>query len=148
MVSPEVLRRYPYFAGIGEATLKAIAMIAEEESVAAGTQLFSEGDKVAALSVIVRGEIDIQYLLGNGELRTVDTLMDGELLCWSALVEPFRCTATAKAVKKTELVSIAADKLRELCDNDPLLGYKLGLRVAKLLAHRLESTRLQLASLS
>ena len=148
MVSPEVLRRYPYFAGIGEATLKAIAMIAEEESVAAGTQLFSEGDKVAALSVIVRGEIDIQYLLGNGELRTVDTLMDGELLCWSALVEPFKCTATATAVKKTELVSIAADKLRELCDNDPLLGDKLGLRVAKLLAHRLESTRLQLASLS
>jgi CRP/FNR family cyclic AMP-dependent transcriptional regulator len=148
MVSPEVLRRYPYFAGIGEATLKSIAMIAEEESVAAGTQLFAEGDKVAALSVIVRGEIDIQYLLGNGELRTVDTLMDGELLCWSALVEPFKCTAMAKAVKKTELVSIAADKLRELCDNDSLLGYKLGLRVAKLLAHRLESTRLQLASLS
>ena len=147
MISPEVLRRYPYFAGIGDATLKSIAMIAEEKSAAAETLLFREGDKAAALSVIVRGEIDIQYLLGSGELRTVDTLMDGELLCWSALVEPFKCTATAKAVKSTELVSIAADKLRDLCDKDPLLGYKLTLKVAKLLAHRLESTRLQLASL-
>jgi CRP-like cAMP-binding protein len=147
MISPEVLRRYPYFAGIGDATLKSIAMIAEEKSAAAETLLFREGDKAAALSVIVRGEIDIQYLLGSGELRTVDTLMDGELLCWSALVEPFKCTATAKAVKSTELVSIAADKLRDLCDKDPLLGYKLTLKVAKLLAHRLEGTRLQLASL-
>jgi CRP-like cAMP-binding protein len=147
MISPEILRRYAYFAGIGEGTLKSIAMIAEERSVAAGTQLFAEGDKAAALSVIVRGEIDIQYLLGNGELRTVDTLMAGELLCWSALVEPFKCTATAKAVKTTELVWIAADKLRELCDKDPLLGYRLALKVAKLLAHRLEGTRLQLASL-
>jgi hypothetical protein len=45
------------------------------------------------------------------------------------------------------MVSIAAAKLRGLCEADPLLGYRLMSQVAKLLAHRLEGTRLQLASL-
>ena len=36
MISPEVLRRYTYFAGIGEEGLKQISMIAEEKSIPAG----------------------------------------------------------------------------------------------------------------
>ena len=36
MISPEVLRRYPYFAGISEESLKQVAMIADETCVAAG----------------------------------------------------------------------------------------------------------------
>jgi hypothetical protein len=36
--------------------------------------------------------MDIQYTLGDGELRTVDTLVAGELMMWSALVEPYRST--------------------------------------------------------
>jgi CRP-like cAMP-binding protein len=127
--------------------LKAIAMIAEEKSIPAGKRMFVEGEKVVAMSIIVRGEVDIEYDLGHGEMRSVDTLMDGDLLCWSALVEPYKCTATGLATKPSELVSIAADKLRELCEKDTRLGYCLSLKIAKLLAHRLERTRVQLASL-
>ena len=31
MISPEILRRYPYFAGIDDAVLRQLAMIAEEK---------------------------------------------------------------------------------------------------------------------
>ena len=31
MISPEILRRYPYFAGIDDASLRQLAMIAEEK---------------------------------------------------------------------------------------------------------------------
>jgi CRP/FNR family cyclic AMP-dependent transcriptional regulator len=147
MISPETLRRYPYFAGLSDETLKQIAMIAEEKSVPVGTSMFCEGDVVSALAVIVSGQVDIQYMLGTGEMRTVDTLVDGDLLCWSALVDPYKCTAHGKTSKPTQMVSIAAAKLRGLCEADPLLGYRLMSQVAKLLAHRLEGTRLQLASL-
>ena len=44
------------------------------------------------------------------------------------------------------MVLIDAAKLRELCDRDPQLGYQLVLQVAKLLAHRLEGARVQLAA--
>ena len=36
MISPELLRRYPYFADVSEESLKRVAMISEEQTVAAG----------------------------------------------------------------------------------------------------------------
>ena len=62
----EVLRRYPYFA-INEETLKAVAMMAEERVVAPGIEIFREGDPAGTLNLITKGEVDIQYILGNGE---------------------------------------------------------------------------------
>ncbi|NLF08468.1 MAG: cyclic nucleotide-binding domain-containing protein, partial [Pirellulaceae bacterium] len=79
------------------------------------------------------------------ELRTVDTLVDGDLLMWSALVEPYKATAQATTTKETHLAKIKADKLRALCEEDPMLGYRLMTQVAKMLANRLEGARVQLA---
>ncbi len=145
MISPEVLRRYPYFSGIGDESLKQLAMIAEEKSVPAGTQIFCEGAPADKLSIIVKGEVSVQYLLGNGEYRTVDTLVDGDILGWSALVEPYKITAFCTATRPTELVQLDSRKVRELCNQDPQVGYQLMVQVAKLLGHRLEGARVQLA---
>jgi CRP-like cAMP-binding protein len=147
MISPELLRRYPYFAAVGEESLKQLAMIAEEKDVAAHTEMFHEGDPADYLNVIVTGEVDIQYVLGNGERRTVDTLVGGDILGWSALIEPYKYTAVGTATKDTRLVSLEAKKIRALCDQDPLLGYRLTAQIAKLLGHRLEGARVQLAAI-
>ena len=146
MISPEVLRRYPYFASIGEESLKTLAMMAEEKTVPADTQMFNEGDPANCLFVITQGEVNIQYLLGSGELRTVDTLVDGDILCWSALIEPYKTTAIGTTAKETHLVCLDGQKVRQLCENDPLVGYRLTVQIAKLLAHRLEGARVQLAA--
>ncbi len=145
MISPEVLRRYTYFAGISEEGLKQIAMIAEEKSFPAQTRIFNEGDPATHMLLIVKGEVNIEFLLGNGELRVVDTVVGGDLLGWSSLIEPYKMTANGTTAKNTELVRISAVKLRQLCENDSLLGYRLITQIAKLLAHRLEGARVQLA---
>jgi CRP/FNR family transcriptional regulator, cyclic AMP receptor protein len=145
MISPEVLRRYPYFAGLGDESLRQLAMITEEKDVPANSVMFREGDPAGHLSIILAGEVNIQYMLGNGELRTVDTLVDGDLLMWSALVEPYKATAVGTTTKETRLARIDAAKLRLLCETEPILGYRLMNQVAKLLAHRLEGARVQLA---
>ena len=147
MISPEMLRRYPYFAGMHEESLKAVAMLAEEKQVAAGAHLFGEGDPADAMNIIVKGEVHIEYILGTGDRRIVDTLADGDILGWSALVEPYKYTAIGTATKATQMITINAKKLRELCERDPQLGYRLTTQIAKLLAHRLEGARVQLAAI-
>ena len=122
MISPEMLRRYPYFADVSEESLRQVAMISEEENVAAGAVIFCEGDKADDLYIIAEGEVDIQYTLGSGEQRTVDTAVAGELIMWSALVEPFRSTAIGTARQATKLVAIKGEKLRDLCEKDHDLG--------------------------
>jgi CRP/FNR family transcriptional regulator, cyclic AMP receptor protein len=147
MISPELLRRYPYFAQISDGSLKEIAMMADEATIPAGMRVFNEGDPANSLYVILKGEVNIQYVLGDGQLRTVDTLVDGDLLVWSALVEPYKTTAVGTTTKETRVVKVNAGSLRKLCDKDPQVGYRLMLDVAKLLANRLEGARIQLASL-
>lgn len=146
MVSPEMLRRYPYFAKVSEETLKEIAMLSEERSYPAGLRLFYVGDPADYLNIIVDGEVEIQYELGNGERRTVDTLVAGDILVWSALIEPYRTTAIGTTSKPTKVIAIKAKPLRELCEKDPVVGYQLTREIAKLLANRLESARVQLAA--
>ena len=145
MVSPEMLRRFSCFSPIQEESLKALATIASEEMVPAGRCLFSEGEPAGCLSLLIDGEVDIQYRLANGELRTIDTLIAGDLLGWSALVPPYKMTGIATTNKASRLIRIQAQPLRDICERDPALGYRLVTQVARLLADRLDGTRVQLA---
>ena len=148
MISPEILRRYPYFAAAQDQGLRDLAMLCEEESIPAGTVMYREGDKADKFYILVEGEVDIQYTLGSGELRTVDTIVPGELMLWSALVEPFKSTATGTVRKErsAKMISIEGKKLRQLCESNHDLGYRMLISITSLLATRLEGARVQLAT--
>lgn len=145
MISPELLRRYPYFAPIHEWTLKRIAMVSQERAYAAGEHIFDEGEPANNIYLIVHGEVELQYLLPTGQSRTIDMIPAGELLGWSALVDPHRRVSRAIADRETEIVVIEAEMLRQLCDEDAVLGYRLMEQVCKVLSARLDATRMQLA---
>ena len=146
MISPEQLRRYPYFATVSDAAIKEVAMISEEMTASAGQVLFSEGDKADSLYILVEGEVDLQCLLGGGDQRTVDTLVAGDLIVWSALVEPYRCTTTGQTRTACKLIQINGQKMRTLCEADHDLGYRMLVCLTTLLAGRLEDARVQLAT--
>jgi len=146
MISPETLRRFSCFSPVPESSLKALAMIASETFVPAGTTIFNERDPADALRIITEGKVDIRYTLREGETRIVDTLATGDILGWSALVEPYRMTGTATACTDTRMIVVEARPLRDLCDQEPLLGYRLMSQAVKLLTDRLEGARIQLAT--
>ncbi|MHB8968914.1 MAG: cyclic nucleotide-binding domain-containing protein [Pirellulaceae bacterium] len=147
MISPEILRRYPYFSAADDEGLRNLAMISDEVAVLAGAVMYREGDKADKLYVLVEGELDIQYTLGSGELRTVDTVVPGELLMWSALVEPYKSTALVMVRANSKLIAIDADKLRAYCARDPRVANTVLLHLTKMLATRLEGARIQLATI-
>jgi len=146
MISPEILRRYPYFTAAQDEGLRTLAMISDEVTVSAGSIMYREGDKADKLYILVDGEVDIQYTLGSGELRTVDTIVPGELLMWSALVEPYKSTAVVTARQASKLIAIDAEKLRDYCAKDVHVANDMLLQVTKILATRLEGARVQLAA--
>jgi len=146
VISTDRLRRTPVFAAIGESQLRDLAMICDVEYFPSGAVIFREGDRADKMYLLVDGEVDIQYALGNGELRTVDTLVPGELMMWSALVEPFQSTGVGVARKASSAIAIDAARLRGICAEDLDLGHQLLVGVTKLLASRLQGARVQLAA--
>ena len=146
MVTSDMLRRYSHFSHLSTESLEKLAKIADEQTVAAGQPIFAESDPAEYLYVIVRGEVNLSCELGNGELRVVDTLVDGELVGWAAFVEPYRCRTLATAVKETHLVRLHAAKLRGFCEADHRLGVQFLTQIARMLSSRLNSARVQLAA--
>ena len=145
MVSPELLRRYPHFAGVSYETLKKLAMLAEEKVIPAGTTLFQEWELANHLYLIVQGAVSVRFAVGREKPRTVDAIEAGDLAVWSALVEPYRTTGNGVTTRETRLLAFEAPRLRELCREDPRLGYNLMTEVIKALISRLDGTRVQLA---
>lgn len=146
MTSPELLRRFPYFTAGGEEALKAIAMLAEVVRLAPGERLFREGDNAECLYVVTGGEVFIQLRLGSGHNVVVDFMVEGDLVGWSAVSEPYSYRASCVARKETELIAIEAKGLRNLIEEYPKLGRQLLREVVRALTHRLEGAWVQLAA--
>lgn len=147
MVSPEVLRRFKYFTGVGEQSLKQVAMLCEERTAKSGDVLFREDEDATHLCIVAEGEIEIRYILGDGSHQTVDTLVGGDLMVWSSLIEPHRTHSMGVATTDVKLVAIDAPKLRALLKTDTVLGYHLMSGVARAMADRLHGARLQIAAM-
>lgn len=146
MVSIEVLRSFPYFAGVCAESLKAVAAITEERPLALGEPLFKEGDPARALYILRAGQVDIVYQHHRDQGCVVDTVVAGDLIGWSALVEPYRCTATAVPREPGQVVRIDAVGIRGLCERDHTLGFQLLKELAGTLSRRLQGALVQLAA--
>jgi CRP-like cAMP-binding protein len=148
MISLELLRRYPFFAGLDEAELKAIAMIAEEVRVPARTLLFEEGQPANALFLLLEGNVDLSF---NSPLGPVDQVHIGEVnpgepFAISALISPHMLKHSARAGTAIHAIKIPAAPLRALCDSDTRVGYVVMRWVAEAAMERLHFTRVQLAA--
>jgi CRP-like cAMP-binding protein len=146
MISPERLRRFAHCAGASDELLKQVAMLAAEKPFEVGEHLFEEGAPARRLMMLESGSVDIVHTLGSGKAVVVDTLVGGDLMAWSALLEPHVLTATGVGRTAGRVVEIEGEGLRRLCNDNPTYGLTMMTEVAKTLRARLEATRVQLAA--
>lgn len=154
MVSPELLRRYPFFAGLSLDQITTMAKAADEMSVEAGHYFFHEGEEVDHFYLILEGEVAIVVqLLQKGkpvivaELAekerevTTTTLGHGEIFAWSALVPPHKSAASGKALTPCRVIAFDSRELRKRFDADPAFGYIMMQRAAQGVQSRLRAMR-------
>ena len=158
MISPETLRRYPYFAGIDEECLRSVAQLGEENEFKKGEVIFTEsgeflasdriyqeGETAKHLMLILEGEIDIALTFSTDNQVVVGTLVAGDLMALSSLLPPYHLTSTAIGRSDGKMICIEAEGLRKLMDEDTDLGYHIMSGVAKALRDRLQNTRIELS---
>jgi CRP-like cAMP-binding protein len=159
MISPELLRRYPFFAGLSHEHLVALANAAEEISVEAGHTFFQEEDKLDCFYLLVKGSVSIgipvpdqaakQNVSGQllGEIKTKDvsisTVGTGDLFAWSALIPPYTATASGTALTDCQVVAFDAGKLLKLFEEQPDFGYLMSVKAGQLIRERLRDLRIE-----
>ena len=149
MVSPELLRRYPFFASLDGQQLEAIAMIAQEKKYPKGALLVKENADATCLALLIEGDIDLIFS-GGGEGAITNALVGsiapGEVYGVSSLIEPYRYTATARATMPVKVVELDGLALRALVEKDAQMGCIMMRNVAVAVLERLRYTQVELAA--
>ena len=149
MVSPELLRAFRFFGGLTDDQLRGIGMIAEEVSFPPRTVISKEGDVATKLYVLVEGGVELLYNLdGPGQVSNayVGAVPQREVFNVSAMVEPYRLTASTVSEGAVRVIAVDAAGLRAMSEVDCRLGYTVMCHLAQALAERLGFCRIQLAA--
>lgn len=138
------LRDMRFLQEIEDEYLEQIAAVAGRVQFPAGKVIFHEGEPVTQVYLIVRGSVSLEFCASGVGCTRVMSVVDGDLLGISPLLEQGRMTATARAITETEAIVLNAGQLLTLFEHNPRFGFEFMRRAALALAKRLNATRMQL----
>jgi len=159
MVSPELLRRYRFFAGLSNNNLVSLAKVANDEKYEAGHLFFHEGSKLETFYLVLEGAISINISIPDpsveqelsGQLTsslitkdvTVSTVGTGDVFGWSALIPPTFSSAKAKAMTHCHVIAFDCTKLFRLFEQDCEFGYLMIQKAAQIIRDRLRDLQIE-----
>lgn len=159
MISPEVLRRYPFFSRLSMDQITTLAKLATEKTVEADYFFFREDEKSTNFYLLLEGAVAIVYELPEREvehkisdqftrkLKTRDVIVStvgpGDVFGWSGLIPPHKTTAGAKAVTPCRVVIFDCIELLKEFDKDCAFAYLMTQKAAKVIRERLQDVRIE-----
>jgi len=147
MVPRETLWKLDVFKGLTEREVEALSEISETVEYGPDSVIFRESEEARDLHILLEGRVSMLFEVGRGREAILHTVAEGEAFGWSALVQPYRFTASAKALEKSMVVSVDGPALKKLMDKDCYLGFVIMEKLAELISARLRDTRLQMINL-
>jgi CRP/FNR family transcriptional regulator, cyclic AMP receptor protein len=143
-VNAAALAAHPFLHGMSADQLAMLAEAARDVSFPARHRLFEDGGNATRFWLIQSGHVSLDLLVPGEGPVVIETIGMGELLGWSWLFPPFKWAFGAVAATAVEAFEFDAPTVRERCAADPGLGYELNQRITRVLANRLQATRIRL----
>ena len=147
-VTAGALSAHPCLHGMSHDQLGVLAEVASDVTFPARHRLFEDGGNANRFWLIQSGHVNLDLQVPGEGPVVIETIGMGELLGWSWLFPPYRWAFGAVAATAVEAFEFDARVVRECCAADPGLGYELNQRVTRVLAKRLQATRIRLLARS
>jgi CRP-like cAMP-binding protein len=134
MISYEILKEF------------ALSELCHERNYGEGDSCFLQGRKATELYLCRNGTVDVTVQIHEpwGMEVTVHTAMAKELFGWSAMLEPYTYTASAKCQEGTEVICINRSDLIDYFKKNPEAGYLVMTNLGAVIGSRLTESRLKL----
>lgn len=151
MAMIDTLKSSELFGGLETAHLQKISVLCRGGSYQKGAMIFKEEDEATELYVLTEGkvalEMEVRPVPDHPAIPTaVEVVTKGKCFGWSALVEPYIYTLSARCMTNCTVLAIKGEVLRKVMTEDTSLGYELMKRLSQLVSLRLTHTRLRLTS--
>lgn len=125
------------FKGVSQRIISEIGRMGEEVTFKRDEVIFSTDESASFIYEMVEGEVDIVVL--EKENMHFIVKRPGEIFGWSALVEPYVYTATARCLAVTKVIRIARDVIENVVKRHPDEGLVVYKHLTGIVAQRLRS---------
>ena len=147
----QTLKRCELFIGLNDQDLDKVANLSSwrRHTYKAGDYIFKENSAAEDFHILEEGAVNlclsVYYSKTKNVTQTqVDTITQGNVFGWSALVAPRFLTMSAIAIEPTSVLMVNGEQLMELMDREPALGYEIMKGIVRVLSLRLRELRLRL----
>ncbi len=128
--------------------LENIAKLAHVRIYEPDHRVFAEAALARRMFILLDGEVEIRIRQArDSEQITVDTINENETFGWSALTQPYSLTAAAWVTKKSTVVEIGGDVLRDLFEKNNHIGCLVMKGAASVISGRLRRNRVKMLEL-
>ena len=120
-----VLESIALFRNLGRDELQALRFIAQERHFATGCEIFHEDDPGNGVYFVKDGLVEISSLVSAGARRVFSQLGPGEIFGEMAMIEHRPRSATAIAVKDTDVYFLPRGEMLSFIQRSPALAFGL-----------------------
>ena len=140
----DILQEHTFFQGVTKEDLSFIAGCGKNVFFKQGEIIAKPHDSASEFYLIRSGHVALSIEIPPRKAFIYQTLAENEILGLSWLIPPYLWSHSAEAKSDVHAIAIDANCLRNKCENDPELGYKLMKHLVELLVRREEAIRLHL----
>ena len=126
------------FKGVSNRVIGEIGRGAAEVVFEPDTVIFKSDDEASTIYELVEGTVEIMVL--EKEHMQFTVARPGEIFGWSAMVEPYVYTATARAATRVKAIGITRDIIEATVTRHPAEGLIIYKNLAGIIGQRLKSS--------
>jgi CRP-like cAMP-binding protein len=131
----DTIQESELFKGVSQRVISEIGKSGEELTYKKDSIIFNADEKALYIYELVEGSVDILML--EKDVVHLTANRTGQIFGWSALVEPFVYTASAKCVSDTKVIRISKDSVEGAIKRHPAEGLAILQHLAGIISKRL-----------
>jgi CRP-like cAMP-binding protein len=125
------------FKGVSQRVLGEIGKLSEEVVFEKDLVIFRTDEDASCIYELAEGIVDI--VVSEKDNMHYSIMRPNEIFGWSALVEPYVYTATARCITKVKVIQIARDAIEDTVKRHPAEGLIIYKHLAGIIGQRLRS---------
>ena len=98
--------------------------------------IFKQGDTADRFYMVKRGKVLLEQKMTDKITVSVGSVKPGFAFGWSIMIEEGYYTTNAVCAEPCEIFSMRGNKIRNLCEKDPYMGFLLNQRLLVILKKR------------
>ncbi|MCX5816227.1 MAG: Crp/Fnr family transcriptional regulator [Proteobacteria bacterium] len=130
-------KEFDLFRGVSQRVMSEIGKNSEEIVIEKDSVIFRTDEEALYIYELVEGEVDIVLLERENMHYTMTR--PGEIFGWSALVEPYVYTATARCSEGAKVIRVSRDTIEDVIKRHPAEGLFIYKHLTGIVAQRLRN---------